>query len=175
MFRVPAIANEPVREYAPGSVQRVELRSRLDELAAGRLDLPCVIGGEDIRGGSTAPTVMPHRKNHVLADVHQAGTKEVENAIASSPAAWPDWSRTPWEERAAVFLRAAELLAGPWRTRLNAATMLNQSKTVREAEIDSACELVDMFRFNVQFMKRIYEEQPISSSGVWNRMEYRPL
>ena len=118
---------------------------------------------------------MPHRKEHVLADVHQGGAAEVERAIDAAGEAWHDWHRLPWEERAAVFLRAAELLAGPWRDTLNAATMLGQSKTAHQAEIDAACELVDFLRFNVQFMHRIYEEQPISSPGVWNRMEYRPL
>jgi 1-pyrroline-5-carboxylate dehydrogenase len=159
----------------PGSPERRELKRRLGELEAERLDVPCVIGGEEIRTGDTAPAVMPHRKEHVLADVHQAGPGEVERAIDAAGKAWKDWSRTPWEERAAVFLRAAELLAGPWRATLNAATMLNQSKTAHQAEIDSACELIDFWRFNVEFMTRIYAEQPVSSPGVWNRMEYRPL
>ena len=118
---------------------------------------------------------MPHRKEHVLADVHQAGPAEVERAIKASADAWRDWSRTPWEERATVFLRAAELLAGPWRTTMVAATMLNQSKTAHQAEIDAAAELIDFFRFNVEFMTRVYSEQPLSSPGVWNRLEYRPL
>src|SRR5215831_179325 len=167
--------NEPVKSYAPGTPEREELRDRLAEMERERLDVPCVIGGEEVRTGDTAQAVMPHRKDHVLADVHQAGAAEVERAIKASADAWHDWSRTPWEERAAVFLRAAELLAGPWRTTMVAATMLNQSKTAHQAEIDAAAELIDFFRFNVQFMLRIYEEQPVSSQGVWNRMEYRPL
>jgi 1-pyrroline-5-carboxylate dehydrogenase len=118
---------------------------------------------------------MPHRKEHVLADVHQGGAAEVDRAAKAAAEAWQDWSRTPWEERAAVLLRAAELLAGPWRTTLVAATMLNQSKTAHQAEIDAACEMIDFFRFNVEFMTRVYKEQPISSAGVWNRLEYRPL
>ena len=118
---------------------------------------------------------MPHDKSHVLADVHQGGAAEVERAIAAAADAWEDWHRTPWEERAAVFLRAAELLAGPWRDTLNAATMLGQSKTAHQAEIDAACELIDFWRFNVEFMLRIYAEQPHSSPGAWNRLEYRPL
>jgi 1-pyrroline-5-carboxylate dehydrogenase len=118
---------------------------------------------------------MPHDKERVLAHVHKAGAAEVERAIAASAEAWEDWHRLPWEERAAVFLRAAELLSGPWRSTLVAATMLNQSKTAHQAEIDAACEVIDFWRFNVQFMTRIYEEQPVSSPGVWNRMEYRPL
>ncbi len=118
---------------------------------------------------------MPHRKDHVLADVSQRRRPHVEQAIDAARAAHHDWSRLPWEERAAVFLRAAELLAGPWRPVVNAATMLNQSKTAHQAEIDAACELIDFWRFNVEYMTRIYAEQPVSSQGVWNRMEYRPL
>src|SRR5204863_5888010 len=139
------------------------------------LDIPLLIGGEPVRTGDTFEAVMPHRRSHVLATVHKGGAPEVERAIGAAAEAWHDWSRTPWEERAAVFLRAAELLAGPWRATLNAATMLGQSKTAHQAEIDSACEVIDFWRFNVQFMTRIYEEQPVSSPGVWNRMEYRPL
>jgi 1-pyrroline-5-carboxylate dehydrogenase len=175
IFRPPPAVNEPIKSYAPGSPEREELKRRLAELEAERPDVPCVIGGQDVRTGDTVPAVMPHRKEHVLADVHQAGRAEVEQAIKASAEAWHDWSRTPWEERAAIFLRAAELLAGPWRSTLNAATMLNQSKTAHQAEIDSACELIDFWRFNVEFMTRIYAEQPVSSPGVWNRMEYRPL
>jgi 1-pyrroline-5-carboxylate dehydrogenase len=161
--------------YEPGSPERDELRRRLDELSSQRLEIPLVIGGEDVQTGDTFEAVMPHRRNHVLADVHKGGAAEVDRAIAAAADAWEDWSRTPWEDRAAVFLRAAELLAGPWRQTLNAATMLGQSKTAHQAEIDSACELVDFWRFNVSYMLRIYEEQPISSPGVWNRLEYRPL
>jgi 1-pyrroline-5-carboxylate dehydrogenase len=175
IFRPPAAHNEPVRAYAPGSPERAELKVRLAQMETERLDVPCVIGGEEIRTGDTAQAVMPHRKDHVLADVHRAGTHEVERAIKASADAWHDWSRTPWEERAAVFLRAAELLAGPWRTTMVAATMLNQSKTVHQAEIDAATELIDFFRFNVEFMTRVYSEQPVSTGGVWNRLEYRPL
>jgi 1-pyrroline-5-carboxylate dehydrogenase len=171
----PKPTNEPVREYAPGSPEREELQRRLKQMAGERIELPCIIGGEDVFTGETAPTVMPHRKDHVLADVHQGGPAEVERAVKAGAEAWRDWSRTPWEERAAVFLRAAELLSGPWRSTLVAATMLNQSKTAHQAEIDAACELIDFWRFNVEFMTRIYEEQPISSQGVWNRLEYRPL
>ena len=140
-----------------------------------RVEIPLVIGGEDVETGKTREAVMPHAKSHVLADVHQGGAAEVERAVDTAGEAWQDWHRLPWEERAAVFLRAAELLAGPWRDTLNAATMLGQSKTAHQAEIDAACELIDFLRFNVGFMLQIYEEQPISSPGVWNRMEYRPL
>ena len=173
--RPPTPANEPVKDYAPGSPERTELQRRLAEMERERMELPLVIGGEDVTTGETAEAVMPHRTSHVLADVHQGGAKEVERAIEAAGEAWPDWSRMPWEERAAVFLRAAELLAGPWRSTLNAATMLGQSKTAHQAEIDAACEAIDFYRFNVEFMLRIYDEQPSSSPGIWNRMEYRPL
>jgi 1-pyrroline-5-carboxylate dehydrogenase len=175
IFRVPEPHNEPVLGYEPGSPEREELRRRLDELSSQRLEIPLVIGGETVETGDTYEAVMPHRRSHVLADVQKGGAAEVDRAIAAAADAWEDWSRTPWEDRAAVFLRAAELLAGPWRQTLNAATMLGQSKTAHQAEIDAACELIDFWRFNVQYMTRIYEEQPISSPGAWNRLEYRPL
>ena len=175
IFRLPPPRNEPVHDYAPGSPERAELQAKLAELESERIDLPLVIGGEEIRTGDTAEVVMPHRTSHVLGDMHLGGPAEVDKAIKAAGEAWHDWSRTPWEERAAVLLRAAELLAGPWRMTLNAATMLGQSKTAHQAEIDAACELIDFWRFNPTFMTRVYEEQPISSPGQWNRMEYRPL
>jgi 1-pyrroline-5-carboxylate dehydrogenase len=175
VFRPPAPQNEPVKSHAPGSAERAELKLALQRMEGERTEIPLVIGGEDVTTGDTFEAVMPHRKDHVLADVHAGGPREVERAIAAAGAAWPDWSRTPWEERAAIFLRAAELLAGPWRTTLNASTMLGQSKTAHQAEIDAACELIDFWRFNVEFMLRIYSEQPASSPGTWNRLEYRPL
>jgi 1-pyrroline-5-carboxylate dehydrogenase len=175
IFQVPEPLNEPVRSYAPGSPEREELRVRLAELESQQLEIPLVIGGEEVRTGETFEAVEPHDRKHVLATVHKGGAKEVERAIAAAAGAWHDWSRTPWEDRAAVFLRASELLAGPWRQTLNAATMLGQSKTAHQAEIDAACELVDFWRFNVKYMTRIYAEQPVSSPGVWNRLEYRPL
>jgi len=175
IFQVPEPYNEPVRSYAPGTPEREELRTRLREMESQRLDLPLVIGGEEVRTGNTFEAVEPHKRSHVLATVHKGGAPEVDRAIAAAAGAWDDWSRTPWEDRAAIFLRAAELLAGPWRATLNAATMLGQSKTAHQAEIDSACEVIDFWRFNVEFMTRIYEQQPVSSPGVWNRIEYRPL
>src|SRR5689334_13834181 len=150
---VPDPYNEPVRSYAPGTPEREELRVRLAELEAQQLDIPLVIGGEEVRTGETFEAVEPHDRSHVLATVHKGGAGEVERAIAASAEAWNDWSRTPWEERAAVLLRAADLLAGPWRQSLNAATMLGQSKTAHQAEIDSACELVDFWRFNPKYMQ----------------------
>jgi 1-pyrroline-5-carboxylate dehydrogenase len=175
IFRPPPPVNEPVRSYAPGSPERESLKRRLDEMRGERIEIPCVIGGQDVKTGTLREAVMPHDKDHVLADVHQGGAAEVEQAVEAAAEAWNDWHRLPWEERAAVFLRAAELLAGPWRDTLNAATMLGQSKTAHQAEIDAACELTDFWRFNPYFMVRMYEEQPFSSPGVWNRMEYRPL
>ena len=175
IFRPPTPTNEPVKEYAPGSPEREQLRRRLDQMQSERIELPLVIGGEDVTAGTTAEIVMPHKKSHVLADAHQGGQAAVDRAIRAAADAWADWSRLAWEERAAIFLRAAELLSGPWRATLNAATMLGQSKTAHQAEIDAACEVIDFYRFNVEFMTRIYEQQPVSSQGVWNRMEYRPL
>ncbi|MBM3676485.1 MAG: L-glutamate gamma-semialdehyde dehydrogenase [Actinobacteria bacterium] len=174
-FQVPAPVNEPVKPYAPGSPERAELQARLDAMAAERIHVPMVIGGERVESGSTFETVMPHRRAHVLADVERGAGEHVERAIAAARAAHREWSQTPWHERAAVLLRAAELLAGPWRSTLNAATMLNQSKTAHQAEIDAACETIDFLRFNCEYLTRIYAEQPISSPGVWNRLEYRPL
>ncbi|MFL6067274.1 MAG: L-glutamate gamma-semialdehyde dehydrogenase [Gaiellaceae bacterium] len=175
LSRPPAPYNEPIKSYAPGAPEREELRTRLDELSGQRMELPLVIGGKDVQLSDTFDQVMPHDKDHVLATVSKGGAEHVQQAIDAAADAWHDWSRTPWEERAAVLLRAAELLAGPWRATLNAATMLGQSKTAHQAEIDAACELIDFWRFNVSYMTRIYEEQPVSSPGVWNRMDYRPL
>jgi len=175
IFRAPEPYNEPVKSYAPGAPEREELRRRLQQMESQQIEIPLVIGGEEVRTGNTFDAVEPHKRSHVLATVHKGGSKEVERAVKAAADAWEDWSRTPWEERAAIFLRAAELLSGPWRATLNAATMLGQSKTAHQAEIDSACEVIDFWRFNVGFMTRIYEEQPVSSPGVWNRMEYRPL
>ncbi len=175
IFAPPAPYNEPVRSYAPGSPERGSLKLRLEQMRAERIEIPCIIGGKEVRTGRMKQAVMPHAKEHVLADVHHAGGDEVRQAIDAAAKAWEEWSRWPWEERAAVFLRASELLAGPWRDTLNAATVLGQSKTAHQAEIDAACETIDFLRFNVQFMTRIYAEQPTSSPGVWNRLEYRPL
>jgi 1-pyrroline-5-carboxylate dehydrogenase len=175
IFTPPPAENEPIHDYAPGSPERARLQLRLEQMRNERLDIPLIIGGREVRTGDTRPAVMPHNKEHVLADVHQGTAEHVELAVNAAATAWEDWSRWPWEERASVVLRAAELLSGPWRDTLNAATMLGQSKTAHQAEIDAACEAIDFFRFNVEFMHRVYSEQPKSSKGVWNRMEYRPL
>ncbi|HKG26309.1 MAG TPA: L-glutamate gamma-semialdehyde dehydrogenase [Thermomicrobiales bacterium] len=175
IFKPVPPVNEPIRTYAPGSPERASLQLRLEQMKREQPEIPCIIGGKEVNTGTLKRAVMPHDKDHVLANVHQGGAKEVEMAIEVAGKGWQDWHRLPWEERAAVFYRAAELLAGPWRDTLNAATMLGQSKTAHQAEIDAACELIDFWRFNPTFMTRIYEEQPISSPGQWNRMEYRPL
>jgi 1-pyrroline-5-carboxylate dehydrogenase len=175
IFRPPPPVNEPIHSFAPGTPERESLGQRLEEMRSQRLELPCIIGGQEVRTGNLREAVVPHDKQHVLADVHQGGAAEVEQAIRAAGEAWQDWSRMPWEDRVSILLRAAELLSGPWRDTLNAATMLGQSKTAHQAEIDAACETIDFWRFNVSYLARIYEEQPISSPGVWNRIEYRPL
>ncbi|HWV55934.1 MAG TPA: L-glutamate gamma-semialdehyde dehydrogenase [Longimicrobiales bacterium] len=174
-FRTPDPINEPGYDYAPGSPERMTLERRLAEMTGQRIDIPLFIDGAEVRTGDTFPVVMPHVHGHVLADAHRAGAVDVNRAIEAALRARREWAAWPWEARAAVFLRAAELLAGEWRATLNAATMLGQSKTVHQAEIDSACELIDFFRFNVAFADRLYRDQPISARGAWNRMDYRPL
>ena len=171
----PFPQNEPVRSYAPGSPERASLKKRLEELKAQDIDVPAFIGGEDVRTGNTSVLRPPHERSRTLGQVHYAGEKEVQQAIEAALEAWTSWSRMPWQERAAVFLRAADLLAGPWRDTLNASTMLGQSKTAFQAEIDAACELIDFFRFNAHYMRELYAEQPFSADGIWNRMQYRPL
>jgi 1-pyrroline-5-carboxylate dehydrogenase len=173
--RPPVPVNEPVRDYAPGSPERERLLATLKAMESERHEAPMIIGGREVRSGDLYQQVLPHRKSHVLADVHQVRPADVDDAIAAAQDAQAEWAATPWQDRAAVFSRAADLLAGPWRDRVNAATMLGQSKTVHQAEIDAACELVDFWRFNVAYMHQIYSDQPLSSPGMWNRMDYRPL
>ena len=173
--QIPPPVNEPVRSYAPGSPERAELKARLSAMAAERIDIPMVIDGQDVCTGKTASAVMPHDHRHVLGDYHLAGPAEVDAAIKSAVAAQREWASWPWEDRAAVFLKAGELLASTWRATLNAATMLNQSKTAYQAEIDSACELADFFRFNPYYAQQLYREQPISDKGMWNQADYRGL
>ena len=175
VFQTPTPRNEPIRAYAPGSPERESLKRRLAELTAEKVDIPVVIGGQEIRTGDTERVRSPHDHQRDLGVFHQAGPKEVARAIEVAEAARREWSRMPWQERAGVLLRAAELLATTWRDTINAATMLGQSKTAHQAEIDSACELIDFVRFNVHYSERLYSEQPISSPGVWNRLEHRPL
>jgi 1-pyrroline-5-carboxylate dehydrogenase len=173
---VPAPANEPVRDYAPGSGERSRLTEALEALVDDPLDLPHVIGGAHRMGGGTrTDVVQPHRHSARLGTFTNAEHADATAAIDAAIAAKPGWEATPFDERAAIFLRAADLLAGPWREKLSAATMLGQSKSAYQAEIDAACELIDFWRFNVGFAREIHAEQPISARGVWNRTDYRPL
>ncbi len=175
LFRVPDPVNEPVRSYAPGTPERDRLKAAYRQLAGQSHDIPLWIGGKPVRTGNTAPLIAPHRRKQPLGVFHQANTKDVNDAIAAAQAARADWAALAWEDRAAVFLRAATLLRGEFRDKLNAATMLGQSKTAHQAEIDAACELIDFFLFNVHYLTQLYREQPLSTPGVWNRSEYRPL
>ena len=173
--RVPPPVNEPVRGYAPGSPEKTALKERLASMAKERVDIPLIIGGHEIRTGDTAQSVMPHDHRHVLADYHRATPAHVEQAIAAATRARADWANWAWEDRAAVFLRAAELLTTTWRATVNGATMLNQSKTAYQAEIDAACELIDFWRFNPAYAQELYDEQPLSNNMMWNQLDYRAL
>jgi len=175
--KIPTPVNEPVFPYAPGSRERGELKQALKDLSGRQIEIPVVIGGKEIRTGKTVDAVMPHCHRHVLAKVHQAGPEEVAGAIKAARDAWREWSSWSLADRAAVFLKAADLLATRWRAMVNAATMLGQSKTAFQAEIDAACELIDFWRFNVHYAERIYAEQPLSPPGgaTWNALDYRGL
>jgi 1-pyrroline-5-carboxylate dehydrogenase len=173
--RVPVAVNEPIRSYAPGTPERAALKARLASMAGEHADIPVIVNGKEYRTGDTAPVVMPHAHQQVLGTWHKATPELVQQAIEASAAARVEWSRWAWEDRAAVFLRAAELLSTTWRDTLNAATMLGQSKTAFQSEIDAACELIDFFRFNCAYAQDLYGEQPISEKGVWNQTDYRPL
>ena len=173
--RVPTPVNEPVRNYAPGSPERAALKARLESMASEQVDIPIIIGGLEIRTGDTAKSVMPHDHRHVLGEWHKATQGHVRQAIGAAREAHREWSNWAWEDRAAVFLKAAELLTTKWRATLNAATMLNQSKTAYQAEIDSACELIDFLRFNAQYAQELYTEQPESNNTMWNTLDYRAL
>ena len=172
---VPTPVNEPVHAYAPGAPERVSIQRRLKQMLEDPIEIPLVIGGQEVRTGRTAHALCPHDHRQVLATYHLAGPAEIDAAVAAAQRAWREWTETPWEARAAVFLKAADLLAGPWRDTLNAATMLNQSKTVFQAEIDAACELIDFWRFNPWYLRQLYAEQPASARGIWDMLDYRPL
>ena len=174
-FKVPQPVNDPVRAYLPGSPERQSIKQRLAEMSSETIDIPLLIGGKEVRTGDTGTQVMPHRHRHVLATWHKAGVKEIQMAVKAAKAAHREWSNWKFEDRAAVFTRAAELLTTTWRDNLNGSTMLCQSKTVHQAEIDAACEMVDFLRFNIHFAEQLYSNQPMSSPGMWNRMEYRAL
>jgi len=174
-YQVPIPVNDPVRGYETGSSDRQALKKKLRAMSAERIEIPLLIGGKEVRTGDTGTQVMPHRHGHVIATWHKAGSKEVEQAVAAAGAARREWASWSLEDRASVFLRAADLLATTWRYTINAATMLNQSKTVHQSEIDAVCESIDFLRFNVHFAEQIYDNQPFSAPGMWNRMDYRPL
>ncbi len=175
IVRFPIPINEPVRDYAPGSTERSSLAARLESLKADSLDIPAFIGGEEVRTGNVSTVRPPHELACSLGTVHHCREVDVHRAIAAATDARHDWARMHFADRAAIFLKAADLLAGPWRDTLNGATMLGQSKNAYQAEIDSACEIIDFFRYNVHFAEQMYAEQPVSSSGTWNHLEYRPL
>jgi len=172
---IPHAINEPVLDYAPGSAERTSLLAKLRELKRTPIEIPAFIHGNAVHTGDLAEIRPPHELGHLLGTVHQCSSQQVEHAIESALEARHAWSEMDFIDRASIFLKAADLLAGPWRDVLNASTMLGQSKNAFQAEIDAACELIDFFRFNVEYASKIYEEQPYSSPGVWNRLEYRPL
>jgi len=174
-IKTPTPCNEPVLSYAPGTTERRLLKDELEAMLRREIEIPLVIGGQEVRTGDMGDCRCPHDHRHVLARYHKAGSQEVEKAVAASRAAWREWSETDWVSRAAIFLRAAELLSTKYRFLLNAATMLGQSKTAHQAEIDSACELIDFYRFNPYYMSQIYAQQPESSAATWNYQEYRAL
>lgn len=175
IYKVPVAVNEPIKSYAPGSPERKELQAMLKELRSKEMDIPMYIGGEEVRSNNKVRLAPPHDHQHTLGYFHKSDRSHIEKAITAALAAREKWAAMSWEMRASIFLKAAELIAGPYRARLNAATMLGQSKNAFQAEIDSACEIIDFLRFNVQYMTEIYTEQPISAPGIWNRVEWRPL
>ncbi|MES3630152.1 MAG: L-glutamate gamma-semialdehyde dehydrogenase [Longimonas sp.] len=171
----PQPDNEPTLSYGPGTPERASIRAELERLRSRSVEIPAYIGGEAVKTGRTSRVTVPHDHQHELGAVHQCGADEVSRAIAAAAEAKAEWAAMDWSDRAAIFLRAADLIAGPWRDTLNAATMLGQGKNVYQAEIDAACELIDFLRFNVHYADQIYREQPDNSPGVWNQMQYRPL
>ena len=174
-FKVPSAINEPVLSYAPGSVERENVLKAYKYMYNSTIEVPMYINGKNIKTGQTQTMSPPHDHQHVVGIYHTANKSHVEQAIATALEARKTWSQLPWEQRAGIFLKAAELIAGPYRAKINAATMMAQSKTVHQAEIDAACEFIDFLRFNVQFMTEIYNDQPQSTNATWNRIEYRPL
>jgi len=174
-FNIPTPINEPVLNYAPGSAERLAVAAQYAKYFEGHADIPMYIGGAEVRTDNTRNIAPPHDHQHVVGHYHLADEAIVDEAIANALASRKSWADTPWEHRAAVFLKAADLLAGPYRSKINAATMIAQSKTIHQAEIDAACEFIDFLRFNAYFMTQIYRDQPVSSPGIWNRVEYRPL
>ena len=174
-FEVPIAVNEPIKDYAPGSPERAIVSATYKKMYESTVEVPLYINGKNVKTGDTATISPPHEHKHILGTYHKASKKNIEDAISTALDARKNWAEMPWEQRAAIFLRAAELIAGPYRAKINAATMLGQSKNIYQAEIDAACELIDFIRYNVQYMTEIYAEQPESTSAAWNRLEYRPL
>ena len=174
-FQVPTAFNEPIKSYAPGSPEREAVLEQYKAYFNSKVDIPMYIGAKEVRTGNTKPMSPPHDHQHIVGTYHVAEAKHVQTAIDTCLTARTEWADLPWEQRAAIFLKAAELLAGPYRAKINAATMIAQSKNIHQAEIDAACELIDFLRFNVEYMSQIYAEQPDSAEGIWNRVEYRPL
>lgn len=174
-FNVPKAVNEPVKAYAPGSAEKAAVLAEYKRMWNEKIDVPLYIGNDEVRTGNTRNMTAPHDHQHVVGVYHLAEKAHVKKAIAESLKAREQWVNLPWEHRAGIFLKAAELIAGPYRARINAATMIAQSKTIHQAEIDAACELIDFLRYNVEFMTQLYADQPKSESSVWNRVEYRPL
>ena len=174
-FQVPKAVNEPVKSYAPNSPEKAAVLAEYKKMWNSKIDVPLYIGSEEIRTGNTKDMTAPHDHKHVVGTYHLAEKAHVEKAIANALANKVKWANMAWEHRAAIFLKAAELIAGPYRAKINAATMIAQSKNIYQAEIDASCELIDFLRYNVEFMTQIYGDQPKSDSGVWNRLEYRPL
>lgn len=175
VFQVPTAFNEPIKTYAPGSPERDAVLQQYKAYYNDKIDVPMYIGSEEVRTGNTQPMSPPHDHKHVVGNYHLAEKKHVDTAIKDCLESREAWANLVWEQRAAIFLKAAELIAGPYRAKINAATMVAQSKTIHQAEIDAACEFIDFLRFNVEYMSQIYEEQPDSAEGIWNRVEYRPL
>ncbi|WP_298506203.1 L-glutamate gamma-semialdehyde dehydrogenase [uncultured Maribacter sp.] len=174
-FQVPAAINEPIKSYAPGSSERAEVLKQYSDYFNGTVDVPMYIGTKEVRTNITKPMSPPHDHKHIVGQYHIAEKKHIDQAISNVLESRANWARLTWEQRAAIFLKAANLLAGPYRAKINAATMIAQSKNIHQAEIDAACEFIDFLRFNVEYMSQIYEEQPDSAEGIWNRVEYRPL
>ncbi|MBA0884518.1 L-glutamate gamma-semialdehyde dehydrogenase [Flavobacterium undicola] len=174
-FKVPKAINEPVKSYAPNSPEKEAVLAAYKKMWNAKIDVPLYIGSEEIKTGNTRNITPPHDHKHIVGSYHLAEKKHVENAIANALESRTAWANMAWEQRAAIFLKAAELIAGPYRARINAATMIGQSKNIHQAEIDASCELIDFLRFNVEFMTQIYADQPTSDSAIWNRLEYRPL
>ena len=173
-FQVPTAINEPIKSYVPGSPERDAVLKQYKAYYNDKIDVPMYIGADEVRTGNTKPMSPPHDHQHIVGNYHVADKKNVQDAIDNCLESRTKWANLTWEQRSAVFLKAADLIAGPYRAKINAATMIAQSKNIHQAEIDAACELIDFLRFNVEYMSQIYEDQPDSAEGLWNRVEYRP-